>query len=118
MSYTSDVRDFVGILSLAKAKSAQKKPRTAFVVPSDVTTLKAFIQAVESNLIDPVIIGDENLLREKSSANNINLNGIEIFDIIELFVGAFFQQVFEFTFVVRNHVAHNHIVDVQVLDKA
>ena len=79
----NSVIDFKGILQLAKKKSASKKPRAALVVPSDVTTLKSFVKAVEMNLIEPLIIGDEKLLLDKSSANNINISNFEIFDIIE-----------------------------------
>lgn len=75
--------DFKSLQQAALNKSNRKKPKAVLVVPSDIAMLRAFVNASEMNLIEPVIIGDEKLLRSKCDANEISLPDMDIFDIIE-----------------------------------
>lgn len=63
--------------------SNKKKIRTAFVAPSDMTTLQAVIKAYNKNLIEPILIGDEDLIVNKAAKNRLDLSGIEILDFVE-----------------------------------
>jgi len=78
-----EIHSFEQIYDTARKLTAGNKPRAALVVPSDVTMLKAFSQAVEAGFIDPTLIGDEELARKKAAEHKINLDKIKFIDIRE-----------------------------------
>ncbi len=78
-----EIHSFEQIYDTARKLTAGNKPRAALVVPSDVTMLKAFSQAIEAGFIDPTLIGDEELARKKAAEHKINLDKIKFIDIRE-----------------------------------
>ncbi len=57
--------------------------KAAFVAPSDLTTLYAVLKASSKNLIEPIFIGDEDLIHKKAAKNKLDITDIEILDFVE-----------------------------------
>ena len=53
----------------------------ALPVPSDIESLKAVLKAYKNKLIEPILIGDEKLIKNKADENLMSLDGIEILDL-------------------------------------
>ena len=73
--------DYGDLLVRAVNQAASKQPRTALVVPSSQTWLTAFDQVIRKGLVDPTIIGDEQLLNKHRSEYGLELPGAKIIDI-------------------------------------
>ena len=55
--------------------------KAALPVPSDIESLKAVLKAYKNKLIEPILIGDEKLIKNKADENSLSLDGIEILDL-------------------------------------
>ncbi|HOP08066.1 MAG TPA: phosphate acyltransferase [candidate division Zixibacteria bacterium] len=75
-----DVSNFEELLDRAKARTAEKKPRAALVVPSAVPWLRAAAQAVEQGIIDLTVVGDEKLYHDKCREAEVSLD-VPVIDI-------------------------------------
>ncbi|MFH1686071.1 MAG: phosphate acyltransferase [bacterium] len=73
--------DFGALLTLAARQAVRKQPRAALVVPSSQTWLTAFDQVIRQGLVDPTIIGDEQLLDRHRSEFGLELQGAKVIDI-------------------------------------
>lgn len=79
-----ETHSFAQILVRARdAVASARKPRTALVVPSDVDMLVAFGRAIQSDLIDPFLVGDEGLAKRKASERGVNIDQAKFIDIKE-----------------------------------
>lgn len=76
-----DVHSFDQILHQAREKASQKRPRAALVVPSDIDMLKAFAKAARDGLVDPTVIGDEELLKKNAGEHSLDLSDYKIIDM-------------------------------------
>ncbi|MCP4684884.1 MAG: phosphate butyryltransferase [bacterium] len=74
------VNSYEALLNQARSVSRDKLPTAALVVPSEIDTLRAFVRATEEGLIDPLIIGDESLLRKNLEAHSVDLGDTNIVD--------------------------------------
>ena len=63
----SPVRDYGQIAGLIRSREDAKKPKAALVLPGDDDLLKSFVEAVATGLIDPVMLGPEQLIGERLS---------------------------------------------------
>lgn len=61
----------------------KKKYKAAFIAPSDLTTLQVVLKASLKNLIEPIFIGDEDLIHKKAAENQLDITDIEILDFVE-----------------------------------
>ncbi len=77
------VSTFEHLSERARRKARRVCPRAALVVPSVQGWLSAFDRAIREQLIDPIVIGDEELCREKCAEYGIGLPGARIIDINE-----------------------------------
>ena len=59
------------------------KPRTAFVVPHEAAMLGPFREAVEADLIEPFVVGDESLFRKEAVLHGIDPDKVHLIDINE-----------------------------------
>jgi phosphate butyryltransferase len=75
------VHTFDQIRTLAEQMCAARKPRAALVVPSETDTLPAFAEAVGKGLIEPFVIGDENLFRSNAVDVSLDPSKVKIIDI-------------------------------------
>ncbi len=60
-----------------------KKYKAVFVAPSDLTTLQAVLKASQNELIEPIFIGDEDLIHKKTAENQLDIADIGILDFVE-----------------------------------
>ncbi len=60
-----------------------KKYKTAIVAPSDMKTLRAVMTAFHKNLIEPIFVGDEQLLIKNAEEKQIDISNIEVIDFQE-----------------------------------
>ncbi len=81
--HVPEIHSFEQIHQAAREAAAERKPRTALVVPSDVATLTAFSRAIEAGLVDPTLIGDEALSKKKAADHGIDLEQVKFIDINE-----------------------------------
>ena len=75
------VHTYEAIVNQVRTVSREKRPTAALVVPSEMDTLRAFVKATEEELINPLIIGDEALLRKNTEAAGINIGDAHVIDI-------------------------------------
>lgn len=75
------VNSFEHLIERAQQQALTTCPRTALVVPSDPETLKAFSMAAEMRLIEPWLIGDEQLVLRKAAELGLNLESATFIDI-------------------------------------
>ena len=75
------VHTYEAIINQARAASREKRPTAALVVPSEIDTLRAFLKATDEDLINPLIIGDEALLRKNLEANSLDVGDAHVIDI-------------------------------------
>lgn len=73
-------RNYHGLIARATAKPAVK---TAVAWPCDEVSLRGALQAKESRLIDPVLVGPEELIRNLAAKFSLSLDGVTIVDIAE-----------------------------------
>ena len=79
-----DVHTFEQIVTRAtETVSSGKKPRTALVVPSNISSLKALGMAIEKGLVDAILIGDEQLAKKNAAENDVNLDSAKFININE-----------------------------------
>ena len=76
-----DIHSFDQILHRAREKASGKRTRAAFVVPSDIDMLMAFTKAAGDGLVDPTIIGDEELLKKNADEHGLDLGDSKIIDM-------------------------------------
>lgn len=55
--------------------------KAALPVPSNIESLKAFLKAYNNKIIEPVLIGDEQLLKNKAEENYLSIDGIDILNL-------------------------------------
>ena len=75
------IHSFEAIVNQARAVSRENRPTAALVVPSEIDTLRAFVKAAQEELIHPLIIGDEKLLRKNLEVNSIELGATHVIDM-------------------------------------
>ncbi len=75
------VHTYEALINQAKAAARGKRPVAALVVPSEIDTLRAFIRATNEELIQPLIIGDEALLRKNLEANSLDIGEAHVIDM-------------------------------------
>ena len=63
--------------------SSGKKPRTALVLYSNISSLKALGMAIEKGLVDAILIGDEQLAKKNAAENDVNLDSAKFININE-----------------------------------
>ncbi|NOY88832.1 MAG: phosphate butyryltransferase [FCB group bacterium] len=79
-----EIHSFEQIVAKAETiVNASGKPKTALVVPTGLDALKAFAMAMDKNIIEPYLIGDEVYVRAKAEQNEINLEKAKFINIIE-----------------------------------
>jgi phosphotransacetylase len=66
---------------LHRARQLKRPPRTALVVPSAQEWLAAFDQAIREGIVEPTIIGDEELFNRHKAKFGLELPGAKIIDI-------------------------------------
>ena len=59
------------------------RPRAALVVPSDSVTLNSFARAIKELLLEPFIIGDEDLARRKAEEAGVDIGEARFLDVRE-----------------------------------
>ncbi len=81
-SVNEEMDSFEKIIDLARQKIASdRKPKAALVIPDEEAMLRAFVQAVENDLIDPFIIGSEKEFGRIAAESNISLNEATIVEV-------------------------------------
>ena len=76
------VKDFDELLSFVQSVVAGgAKPRTALVLPHESEMVSSFRTAIELDLIDPFVVGDEALFRDDVGTHNINPDKVQFIDI-------------------------------------
>jgi len=75
------VNTYEALINQAHSTSRDNRPTAALLVPSEIDTLKAFLKAAGEELIHPLIIGDEALLRKNLETHSIDLGDAHIIDI-------------------------------------
>lgn len=79
-----EIHSFEQIVAKAETMvNASGKPKTALVAPTASDSLKAFVLAMDKNLIEPYLIGDEVFIKAKAEQNGINLEKAKFINIIE-----------------------------------
>ncbi|MBU0983141.1 MAG: phosphate butyryltransferase [candidate division Zixibacteria bacterium] len=78
-----EIHSFEQIHALARLKARKTCRRGALVVPSQIDSLRAFLRASADDLLRPVIVGDEKLLRTNAEKHDLDLADIEILNIKE-----------------------------------
>jgi len=73
-------RRYHGLIARATAKPAVK---TAIAWPCDEVSLRGALQAREGHLIEPVLVGPEELIRGLAKSLALNLEGVRIVDVAE-----------------------------------
>ncbi len=68
---------------LEKAKM-QDKMKLSVAAAQDGEVLAAVVEAAEMGLVEPILVGDENAIRNIAKENGINLNGYEIINELDL----------------------------------
>lgn len=77
-----EVNSFEKLIERARDKvSSGRKPRTVLVLSSEGAMFRAFAQAAENDLIDPIIVGNKSVFSQRISESNINLSGTRIVNI-------------------------------------
>ncbi|MGB8261111.1 MAG: bifunctional enoyl-CoA hydratase/phosphate acetyltransferase [Terracidiphilus sp.] len=71
-------RSYRGLIARANAKPAV---RTAVAWPCDEVSLGAVVQAAKDNLIIPILVGSEPLIRSVAETFKFDLTGIQIVDV-------------------------------------
>ncbi len=77
------VHSFKQIRERAVEKAKAKKTRTVLVAPHESAMVSSFVKAANENLIDPIIIGDENLFRKEAKKNSIDCADYKFIDLNE-----------------------------------
>lgn len=75
------VHTYEAIINQAKSAAHEKRLTAALVVPSEMDTLRAFLRAADEELINPLIIGDEALLRKNVATAGIAFGDAHVIDI-------------------------------------
>lgn len=78
-----EISTFERLSERARKKAVKSRPRAALVVPSVAGWLSAFDRAIREQLIEPIVIGDEELCRRKCAEFGIDLPGADYIDINE-----------------------------------
>jgi phosphotransacetylase/acyl dehydratase len=73
-------RRYHGLIARATAKPAVK---TAVAWPCDEVSLRGALQAKDSRLIEPVLVGPEELIRNLAESLKLSLDGVAIVDVAE-----------------------------------
>jgi phosphate acetyltransferase len=73
-------RRYHGLIARATAKPAVK---TAIVWPCDEVSLRGALQAKTGHLIEPVLVGPEELIRDLAKTLELELDGVRIVDVAE-----------------------------------
>ncbi len=63
------------------AVASHGKPRTALVVPHEAVMATSFRKAVEAELVEPFVIGDETLFRKDADRHGIDPDKVHLIDI-------------------------------------
>lgn len=77
------VNNFEHLFERARKKAGRIRPRAALVVPSAHGWLSAFDRAIREQLVDPFVIGDEQLCHDKCTEYGIELPDARFIDINE-----------------------------------
>lgn len=79
---TPEVNSFEKLVNQACDKVLlDRKPKAALVLSSEGAMFKAFAQAVEKGLIDPIIVGSRDVFSRRVSESNVSLSGARIVNI-------------------------------------
>jgi phosphotransacetylase len=77
-----EVNSFEKLIERARDKvSSGRKPRAVLVLSSESTMFRAFAQAVDNGLVDPIIVGNKRAFSQQISESNVSLGGATIVDI-------------------------------------
>lgn len=80
----NQITSFAQIAEKAKEKITKSgKVKTALVVPSDIPALKGFIRAYTEGLIEPILIGDEELVKQKAREHSLDISDCRVIDFHE-----------------------------------
>lgn len=75
------IKNFDDLLIAAKGQSTMK---LAVAAAQDEDVLIAVSTAAQEGIVEPVLVGDEALIKEIASKNNLNIDGIEIINEVDL----------------------------------
>lgn len=75
------IKNFEDLLKVAKEQSTMK---LAVAAAQDEDVLIAVTTAYQDGIIEPILVGDEALIKEIASKNNLSIEGIEIIDECDL----------------------------------
>lgn len=77
-----EINSFEKLLDRARDKvSSGRKPRAALVLSSEGAMFRAFAQAADNGLVDPIIVGNKEALSQRLSESGASLGGARIVDI-------------------------------------
>lgn len=71
------------IISGLQEKAKQDLKKVVFTEGEKFRVLKAAAETVEEGYLKPIVLGDEELIKEIANEYSINLNGIEIIDYLD-----------------------------------
>lgn len=75
-----EIGDFMDILTLIKNKAKEKKNKILLIEGEDNRIIKAASMAVKDKICQPVLLGDEELIKKIAAKDGVDLNGIEILE--------------------------------------
>ncbi|MDF1544505.1 MAG: phosphate acyltransferase [bacterium] len=77
-----ELTDFDGLLKLVQKRLIDNKPpRTALVLPHESAMVAPFKRAIDMNLIDPFVVGDEAIFRKDQAVHGIDPDTVHFIDI-------------------------------------
>lgn len=76
-----EIYDFITMLEYVRKLTREIKPKAALIVPSEIDSLKALVHTASSNLLSPIVIGDEDLAKRKAGQSGLDISDYEFLNI-------------------------------------
>lgn len=80
----SQIHDYEQIAQRVRLSESGRKPKAALILPCDDDMLKMFVEAVTAGLIDPVILGDQQLVGKQISALGAPFEDVRHVDVKDI----------------------------------